>query len=283
MEFPELGKHCSDQSCKQLDFLPMKCDACNEVFCKDHINYSNHSCPSAYKKDVQVPVCPLCNKPVPGQRGEAPDIAVSGHIDRDCQSDPAIKKRKVYANRCNVKGCKKKELVPVICESCRLNYCLRHRHQTDHECKGFRGSGYSMSNQGAAAMNRAQKSGPVKSSEPRSRPQKTTLSSIGQNLDRERQQRARQSHPPRTQTSPQSIQGGMSEDEAMARAIQLSMVSNQARPTSMPATVRTEEARRQEEEDQALARAIAESEEEQRRQHRNRTQNQQSESKCVTS
>ncbi|KAK6311644.1 hypothetical protein J4Q44_G00173080 [Coregonus suidteri] len=56
MEFPDLGEHCSENSCKQLDFLPMRCDACEEIFCKDHISYANHKCMSSYKKDVQVPV-----------------------------------------------------------------------------------------------------------------------------------------------------------------------------------------------------------------------------------
>ncbi|XP_016157296.1 PREDICTED: AN1-type zinc finger protein 2A isoform X3 [Ficedula albicollis] len=50
MELPWLGEHCSERSCKQLDFLPLKCDACGEVFCKDHIRYDDHKCSSAYKK-----------------------------------------------------------------------------------------------------------------------------------------------------------------------------------------------------------------------------------------
>ncbi|KPP62106.1 AN1-type zinc finger protein 2A-like, partial [Scleropages formosus] len=94
MEFPELGEHCSEKSCKRLDFLPMKCDACEEIFCKDHITYANHKCTSSYKKDIQVPVCPLCNTPIPIKRGEMPDIKVGQHMDRDCKSDPAQRKRK---------------------------------------------------------------------------------------------------------------------------------------------------------------------------------------------
>nr|XP_033770832.1 AN1-type zinc finger protein 2A isoform X2 [Geotrypetes seraphini] len=50
MELPDLGKHCSERTCKQLDFLPLKCKACEQVFCKDHITYSQHKCASAYKK-----------------------------------------------------------------------------------------------------------------------------------------------------------------------------------------------------------------------------------------
>lgn len=33
-----------------IDFLPMRCDACQDIFCKDHITYANHKCTSAYKK-----------------------------------------------------------------------------------------------------------------------------------------------------------------------------------------------------------------------------------------
>lgn len=55
----------------------------------------SHNCPLAYKKDVQVPVCPLCNTPIPTKRGEQPDIAVGAHIDSDCMSSPAKDRRKV--------------------------------------------------------------------------------------------------------------------------------------------------------------------------------------------
>lgn len=34
------------------DFLPMKCDACQEIFCKDHVTYANHKCTSSYKKVI---------------------------------------------------------------------------------------------------------------------------------------------------------------------------------------------------------------------------------------
>lgn len=32
------------------DFLPLKCDACEQIFCTDHIAYAQHDCTSAYKK-----------------------------------------------------------------------------------------------------------------------------------------------------------------------------------------------------------------------------------------
>ncbi|XP_057386082.1 AN1-type zinc finger protein 2A isoform X3 [Balaenoptera acutorostrata] len=95
MEFPDLGKHCSEKTCKQLDFLPLECDACKQDFCKDHFTYSAHKCPFAFKKDVQVPVCPLCNSPVPVKKGEIPDAVVGAHMDGGCKRHPGRKKEEV--------------------------------------------------------------------------------------------------------------------------------------------------------------------------------------------
>uniref|UniRef100_A0A8C5ZAA9 Zinc finger AN1-type containing 2A n=1 Tax=Marmota marmota marmota TaxID=9994 RepID=A0A8C5ZAA9_MARMA len=132
MEFPDLGKHCSEKTCKQLDFLPLKCDACNQDFCKDHFTYAGHKCPFAFKKDVKVPVCPLCNVPIPVKRGEIPDVVVGEHIDRDCAYHPGKKKEKVFTYRCSKEGCKKKEMVPLACAQCQGSFCIQHRHPLDH-------------------------------------------------------------------------------------------------------------------------------------------------------
>nr|XP_038038207.1 AN1-type zinc finger protein 2B isoform X2 [Anas platyrhynchos] len=155
MEFPELGEHCSWPPCQRLDFLPLKCDACQQIFCTDHVAYAQHACTSAYKKDVQVPVCPLCNTPVPVRRGEMPDVLVGEHIDRHCKADPAQRQRKIFTNKCLKPGCKQKEMMKVICEQCHKNYCLKHRHPLDHDCSG---AGHSLSKAGHAALARAQAS-----------------------------------------------------------------------------------------------------------------------------
>ncbi|CAG0883676.1 unnamed protein product, partial [Darwinula stevensoni] len=118
------------------DFLPVKCDACSKVFCNHHIQYASHSCPESYRKNVQVPICPLCGIAVPIKKGEMPDIRVGEHIDNNCNSDVALSKQKVYANRCQVKGCKGREVIPIHCPDCNLNFCLRHRHGSDHDCRG---------------------------------------------------------------------------------------------------------------------------------------------------
>uniref|UniRef100_A0A1B6C7F1 AN1-type domain-containing protein n=2 Tax=Clastoptera arizonana TaxID=38151 RepID=A0A1B6C7F1_9HEMI len=217
MEFPNLGKHCHEEFCKKLDFLPVKCDACEQIFCHEHMSYTKHSCPSAYKKDVQVPVCPLCNTPIPVRKGEMPDIAVGAHIDMDCQSDPAKGRRKVFVNKCSMKGCKGKEIVPVLCAECRLNFCLKHRYTADHNCQGKIAARRNNSSEAALA----------------------------------RQRKFETNKNNRTNVS--SIQGSLSEDEALARALQMSLQNTESNNHSSRQDIEIDA-------DEALARALAESE-----------------------
>ncbi|CAL8273418.1 unnamed protein product [Lota lota] len=254
MELPHLGEHCSEKTCKRLDFLPMKCDACEDIFCKDHITYANHKCTSSYMKDVQVPVCPLCNIPIPIKRGEMPDIKVGEHIDRDCKSDPAQRKRKIFTNKCSRGGCKQKEMIRVTCDQCHLNYCLKHRHPLDHDCKT---DGKPISKSGNAALSRAQgvsshtASGSSSSSQGLSRPASYsagTASARSHNM----------SAPSAQNVIPASasFQAGLTEDQALQRALEMSLAESRPAPTLSP----------QEQEDLALAQALAASEEEFRRQ-----------------
>lgn len=181
MELPHLGHNCSEPTCKKLDFLPIRCDACKEIFCCEHYQFKNHNCPKSYIKDNQVPICPLCNIPIPIKFGESPDVIVGAHIDNDCQSDPAKSRRKVFTNRCNFKGCKKKEIIPVICNDCKLNFCLKHRFPDDHKC--------------------------LKKPQSKSR----LLNEVA-NISSHYSQRGFS-----------SVQGNMSEDEALARALSISL------------------------------------------------------------
>ncbi|XP_014784650.1 AN1-type zinc finger protein 2A isoform X1 [Octopus bimaculoides] len=243
MEFPHLGANCGESTCKMLDFLPMKCDACSQVFCRDHIQYATHKCPESYKKDNQVPVCPLCNTPIGLKKGELPDVVIGHHIDNDCQSDPARQRRKIYVNKCSFKGCKQKEMVPVRCDRCQKNYCLKHRHEQDHKCTSLQDSGKPMSRSGAAAAARAHISdGPFRTNSPR----QTKISESFRNGGSGSRQ-----------ANASAIQGQMSEDEALAKALQLSLSENQ-HTTSLSNKNMT----KQEEEDFQLAQAIAASQEE---------------------
>ncbi|KAM9304900.1 AN1-type zinc finger protein 2B [Gastrophryne carolinensis] len=251
MEFPDLGKHCSELTCKQLDFLPLKCDACELIFCKDHITYVQHKCSSAYKKDVQVPVCPLCNTPIPVTRGQTPDIVVGEHIDRDCKSDPAQQKRKIFTNKCGRPGCKQKELIKVICGDCHGNFCLKHRHPLDHDCKG---KSAPITRAGHAALIRAQASSskaPASSSrstpKPAAQPQRNRASVPSA-------QPLPSAQPPAAVT----LQNGLTEEEALQRALEMSLAESSQNTPQQSST--------QEDEDLALARALSASEEEYRRQ-----------------
>lgn len=211
MEFPNLGKHCSEQHCNKLDFLPMKCDACGAIFCSDHFSYKDHSCPSAYRKDVQVPICPLCGDPVPTPRDVSPDVTVGAHIDQYCKSE----KKKIYTNRCSYRNCKKKELIPVNCSVCKLNFCLKHRHTTDHDCQGA-AAGQRNLIATAAIQRQASKTttgGPFSRFKPNvtARPVHTN-NAVTANVNEHIA----------------IVQGGMSEDEALARALALSMQEEEA-------------------------------------------------------
>lgn len=265
MEFPNLGEHCALGTCKQLDFLPFTCDSCRRIYCKEHVTYENHNCETGLRKDRKVPVCPLCNQPVSLSPSENPDQKVNEHIENDCKSDLAKRQR---SGKCSAKGCKKRELIPVQCSSCRKNFCLRHRHEADHDCIGTRLN----SNNKLAVASRFQ------SSPQKQAPQHSQLSSIGAELNRQRNQRIPQRSQPSTLQSQSPT-----EDEALALALQASLASSTA-TTQQPAQQQPATSQ-SEDEDSALARAIAESEREER--DRQRRLNQQTTEKdkdsCILS
>ncbi|KAL2100774.1 hypothetical protein ACEWY4_002535 [Coilia grayii] len=273
MEFPDLGEHCSEKSCKRLDFLPMRCDACQEIFCKDHITYANHKCNSSYKKDVQVPVCPLCNTPIPIKRGEMPDIKVGEHIDRDCKSDPAQRKRKIFTNKCSKGGCKQKEMIRVMCDECHQNYCLKHRHPLDHDCKA---DGKAVSKPGHAALMRAQASSSSSSASSSTRGSTRAVANgapgncrTQSNAQSTPPQPSPVTPPPAQNVIPPSVsfQAGLTEEQALQRALEMSLAESarSSQPALSP----------QEQEDLALAQALAASEEEYQQQQQQQQRRQQ--------
>ncbi|ALC38892.1 CG12795 [Drosophila busckii] len=225
MEFPHLGQHCHEPTCNRLDFLPVKCDSCDKVFCASHYNYDRHNCPGAHRKNFQVPICPLCGEPVPTAPGVEPDLTVSQHIDKQCKSDS----KKIYTNRCHAKGCKIKELIPVQCSQCKVNFCLRHRHSSDHDCKPAPSAPVvaPSTSQGVFKIFTDTRAKAAQAAESRRQSKQQTLS-------QSRQVRT-------TPSQVQNIQGNMTEDEALARALALSIMeqddasvaqNNQITPTT---------------------------------------------------
>merc|ERR1719500_1458330 len=230
----------------------MKCDACSRLFCKDHLLYDDHTCSGKYKKDIQVPVCPLCSAPIPIARGAVPDLAVSAHIDQGC---PAVK---------HGKQCKKHELVACICSACQTNFCLAHRHPTDHDCKGAQPAA---SRAAAAVASRAPQQQQQRSSQSKvtdffTGPFRPTAAgpraanpspAAAAALNR---QAGRGSTPGRPLMARQV--NGMSEDEALAAAMAASLVTSGGEQQGGGAV--GGQGLSQEEEDLALARALQESE-----------------------
>lgn len=234
MEFPSLGTHCALSTCSKLDFLPFECDACHKIFCLEHKTYEQHGCTDNFSKDVRVPVCPLCNQLVPVNRGEDPNAKVDEHIQKDCKSDE--KAKKAYSNRCSFPGCKKKELVPVTCSICQKNFCLKHRFETSHNCTGH------PNRLGGRTSNASRsRGGPSRANPPRTtsgKPQMTTMSQLGAELNRERLQRQQQRQQPSQQQRNAQLGSSrgpppqhMTEDEALAVAIAASMNDTQSGPS----------------------------------------------------
>lgn len=94
MELPQIGQQCGDSTCKQLDFLPLKCK-CGKLFCSDHFKLHTKTCPEIQNtKEVEL-------KKIDG----------------------------LYV--CSHEECKTTSIVPIICEKCHRNYCVKHRHIID--------------------------------------------------------------------------------------------------------------------------------------------------------
>ncbi|KAF3494774.1 hypothetical protein DY000_02056510 [Brassica cretica] len=137
-EFPDLGKHCSVDDCKQIDFLPFTCDRCTQVFCLDHRSYNNHNCPKGNRGDVTVVICPLCAKAVRLNPDEDPNITWEKHVNTDCDPSSYEETVEKKMKKCPVPRCR--ELLTfsntIRCRDCSVEHCLKHRFGPDHGCAG---------------------------------------------------------------------------------------------------------------------------------------------------
>nr|XP_058911544.1 AN1-type zinc finger protein 2B isoform X4 [Kogia breviceps] len=145
------------------------------------------------------------------KRGEPPDRAVGEHIDGDCRSDPAQQKRKIFTNKCERSGCRQREMMKLTCDHCGRNFCIKHRHPLDHDCSG---EGHPTSRAGLAAISRAQSLASSTKTIPS--PNQTSPSSTSAS-------RATTQSPSRTASPVIALQNGLSEDEALQRALELSL------------------------------------------------------------
>ncbi|XP_062514622.1 AN1-type zinc finger protein 1-like [Corticium candelabrum] len=96
----DVGTRCSYSSCRQLDFLPFVCPGCQQTFCLEHRACADHLCPAEKRVTVEV-------------------SALKDGVDY---------------HPCSLSGCHKSELEIIKCQFCSNTFCLRHRHQEDHDC-----------------------------------------------------------------------------------------------------------------------------------------------------
>ncbi|KMS95868.1 hypothetical protein BVRB_004280 [Beta vulgaris subsp. vulgaris] len=134
--FPNLGKHCFVDDCKQIDFLPFTCDRCHQVFCLEHRSYKQHQCPHGDNQGVTVVICPLCAKGVRLIPDEDPNITWESHVNTAC--DPKNYEKVTKKRKCPVTGCKETLVFSntVKCKDCKIDHCLKHRFGPDHKCSG---------------------------------------------------------------------------------------------------------------------------------------------------
>jgi hypothetical protein len=133
MDLLDKGKHCQEELCHQLSFLPMQCKACAKIFCSEHFKYDAHNCKESCKFDFKVPNCSLCLQPIEFTRDKTIELCLAEHMQK-CDSTAAKKKNDSNAKKCSFKNCKSKDLFKIECDNCQLLYCKKHRLPEVHEC-----------------------------------------------------------------------------------------------------------------------------------------------------
>ncbi|KAJ8080559.1 hypothetical protein PM082_017393 [Marasmius tenuissimus] len=130
-----VGKQCSHVSCNLVDFLPFKCQHCQQSFCQEHFKVDDHKCPSydASKHDRIAPSCPLCNTPVAIPPGQDPNIRMERHFTQEC-SVMLGKEVKKSTPICARGKCGKVLYAPIRCDKCQKQFCPTHRFPSDHTC-----------------------------------------------------------------------------------------------------------------------------------------------------
>lgn len=113
-----IGAHCQAPFCRQLDFLPFRCESCRGSYCGDHRTEDAHSCPKAGE---------WARKRAEANRGSSTGYKPSPR--------PNIL---THEQQCSEASCKTLINTPLVtgvhCDKCRRSYCLKHRFTYDHNC-----------------------------------------------------------------------------------------------------------------------------------------------------
>lgn len=132
-----LGQHCDFPACRQIDFLPFKCDCCGRTYCLEHRTYSAHQCALAVGKECTTIVCPMCARAVKLSVGQDPNMAFDAHVREGC--DPSNYAKVYKKQKCPVESCKEKltTITRYKCKKCGQIVCLKHRDPADHSCEVY--------------------------------------------------------------------------------------------------------------------------------------------------
>ncbi|KAJ7935690.1 hypothetical protein B0H13DRAFT_1949219 [Mycena leptocephala] len=135
-ELLSVGAQCSHQSCLLVDFLPFKCQHCEDSFCQEHFMVTAHKCPKydESKYNRVSPNCPLCNVVVSVRPGQDPNEAVEAHFMKDCSIMTGRTKAKKSTPICARARCGKALFAPIRCTKCNEQFCAAHRFPADHSC-----------------------------------------------------------------------------------------------------------------------------------------------------
>lgn len=127
MELPDVGKHCFLKNCRQLDYVPIKCDLCNHFFCSIHGLYEQHKCKIYTEKLNNYVECPLCNIKFTLTEYEDKNKKIELHILNSCKAThkPTV---------CNFNKCNKSGALLIQCKKCFKKFCTKHRFMDIHKC-----------------------------------------------------------------------------------------------------------------------------------------------------
>lgn len=115
-----IGRNCQYEFCRQLDFLPFRCESCRGTFCLEHRTETAHNCSHA---------------------GEWARRRRENNTGGSNASDGIGKTTKptVYnSDQCAHLTCKTlintSKSPAVHCDRCNRQYCLQHRLREEHDC-----------------------------------------------------------------------------------------------------------------------------------------------------
>ncbi|KAF9464221.1 hypothetical protein BDZ94DRAFT_1257299 [Collybia nuda] len=131
-----IGKQCSHPSCLLVDFLPFKCQHCEEAFCQEHFTVSAHHCPKydESKHNRVAPDCPFCHTPVAVRPNQDPNVRMEEHFNNECSVITGKTGKARTMPICARVNCKKVLFQPIQCNSCKDTFCPAHRFPADHNC-----------------------------------------------------------------------------------------------------------------------------------------------------